>query len=171
MFQLPESFTLALAPPSKESIDSGIRTMIEMVSSCYDDVAVNGCASVAKLAAGSESTKFNMANHRDLVSALFNVVVGDLSLDTITNAALALADLTSEPVGQATLVSIGSKHGESPLTLLAEKARFPAHSDDRLYEVLSFRRFWYVTVRDVVSHSCRLVLSPMPTPTPHSLAR
>jgi hypothetical protein len=139
--QLPASF--AVAPPPSESIAAGIRAMVDMVASPYDDVAVNGCASVAKLAASCSSTSLRMASSVALLQALVDVVSGFLSLDTVTNAALALAVLTEEPIGQTLLATqCTTKDGVPVAKVLADKAAFPADGVEAEYQVLCFRRYW-----------------------------
>ena len=115
---------------------------MDMVTSGFDDVAVNGCASVARLAIGSDTTRYQLAAHAGLVGALLLVVVGDLSVDTVTTAAVALAELTSEPVGQTNLTLCGNKASACPLALLAERATVPAESDTTGYQLLCLRRYW-----------------------------
>ncbi len=144
--QLPEDILSKLPTPSEEAVASGIESMISMVTSMYDDVAVNGCASVAKLAAASSKTRENMAASSALVIALLNVVTGmsgQLSVDTRTNAALALAELVDEPVGQRNLLEgdAGSVGLASLLTLCKPTVAQTLGVQD--YEALCFRTYWY----------------------------
>ncbi len=113
------------------------------MTSDYDDIAVNGCASVAKLAGSCSSTAVRMASSVPLLQALLNVLAGFLSLDTVTNAALALSVLTEEPVGQVNLATqCAGKDGVPVGKLLADKAAFPADGAESEYQVLCFRRYW-----------------------------
>jgi len=129
--------SLSVAPPSDDSVRAGIDAVTDMVMSCFDDVAVNGCSAVAKLAAASELTCRNMARHAGLVQALFDVVMGELSVETMTNAALALHTIVNEVEGQQTLLL--TKPGA--LAQLAATAQFPALSPEAEYEVLALRRY------------------------------
>ena len=112
---LPPDVLQSLPEPSAEAKAAGIASMVSMVGSTYDDVAVNGCASVAKLAAASTRTRESMAGSPELVQTLLQVVSGvrvragatddeetlcmRLSVDTRSNAALALAELALDPSG------------------------------------------------------------------------
>jgi hypothetical protein len=135
---------MAVAPPSAELIAAGIKAMVDMVSSPYDDIAVNGCASVAKLASSCGATALRMASSVSLLQALLTVLLGDQSLDTLTNAALALSVLTGEPVGQSRLVQCVLQGGVHPVTVLLEKCNMPAEEHDVEYRVLSLRQHAYV---------------------------
>ena len=103
--RLPPAVLEALPEPSAEAVASGIAAMVSMAGSPYDDVAVNGCASVAKLVAASDRTRRNMASSAALVQTLLHVVCTDgdatitapsMSIDTRSNAALALAELMQD---------------------------------------------------------------------------
>ena len=114
--RLPPDVLEALPQPSAEDIESGISSMVSLAGSMYDDVAVNGCASVAKLAAASDLTRRSMANSKDMIQTLLRVVtncteppdVQALSLDTRSNAAVALAELVQgdSKVGAAHLFDV-----------------------------------------------------------------
>lgn len=92
--KLPDEILATLPKPSEEAIKSGIDSMVSLVATPYDDVCINGCASVAKLCSTNVSTKNNLATSRALVEALIQVVFGFYSLDTRTLAAMALSVLT-----------------------------------------------------------------------------
>ena len=101
--RLPPEVLETLPKPSAEALASGIAAMVSMAGSVYDDVAVNGCASVAKLAAASDNTRESMADSADLIRTLIQVVVnvnGCASVDTRSNAALALAELVLDGPGR-----------------------------------------------------------------------
>ena len=92
--KLPDEILAGLPKPSKEAIQNGIDSMISMVTTSYDDVCINGCASVAKLCSTNVYTKNNLATSQALIEALIQVVFGSYSLDTRTLAAMALSVLT-----------------------------------------------------------------------------
>ena len=117
--------------------------MTEMVSSRFDDVAVNGCASVAKLAAASNKTRYNMAASSFLVSALLHAVIGDtpLSLDTRTNAAVALSELTVESGGQVNLLAAAVDDEGKFLKLLALGRVAESHETETA--TMFLRAYWY----------------------------
>ena len=161
--QLPEDVLAKLPVPSADAIAAGLAAMVGMVSSPYDDVAVNGCASVAKLAAASERTRFSMAQSRELISALQAVALGDtgnLSTDTRTNAALALSELLVLPVGQlnflecvgvgvcgASTAAAGSPGcAASVLTRLADATAVCPSSAVAEFELVYFRHYWCVVL-------------------------
>jgi hypothetical protein len=92
--KLPDEILATLPKPSKEAIQSGIDSMVSMVTTPYDDVCINGCASIAKLASANISTKNNLGASRAIIEALLRVVFGSYSLDTQTLAAMSLSVLT-----------------------------------------------------------------------------
>ena len=158
--------------------------MIGLVSSMYDDVSVNGCASVAKLAEASRKTLHSMAGCSALVDSLLNVLAerrGPLStedsrlpfgtgvdadtalpealyapsysLDTRTNAALALALLTRVPQGQQNVLAYtcsggvagGALHELCRYALQPIKVGSDAHASHaatREYEVAYLQAYW-----------------------------
>lgn len=98
--KLPEEILAKLPQPSPDAIASGISSMLSMVTSPYDSVAVEGCASVGKLAAASGRTRDNMASCQELVDALTTIAFGlkeNCSVRTRTNAAMALNVLADSP--------------------------------------------------------------------------
>jgi hypothetical protein len=142
-----------LPKPSTEAVASGIAGMISMVTSFYDDVAVNGCASVGKLAANSESARDSMAGSLELVYALVNIVTltnkssieslrqpsgYEMSLDTRSNAAMALFELTHSGLA-VSLVSLDDF--QQLLTTLhstlLESRRFPSVGSDNLMALVA----------------------------------
>lgn len=141
--QLPEAFLASLLPRPTESLEAGVASLVQLVSSQYDDVAVNGCSSVAKLAAANESTCLHLATSVPLLQSLVGVVAGDLSLDTLTNAALALAELTSQPAGQEALAS--KCDGPKVVDLLVSKCSIPVDEEEDV-DVVCFKRYWCVPV-------------------------
>lgn len=94
---LPDDVLAMLPQPTREEIASGISSMFEMITDPCDDVARNGCASVAKLAAASTRTRDNFAASPEIVSALIDVAVPTrpLSMSTRTLAAVALSEISS----------------------------------------------------------------------------
>lgn len=174
--QLPEDVLAKLPVPSPEAVANGLSSMTSMVRTPYDDVAVNGCASVAKLAAASERTRLSMAESRELVVALKDVVFGDtgnLTMDTRTNAALALSELLVLPVGQLNFLECSGEPGEprpgcdtaggggggagdsedaavgisargGSVDSLARLANAAKMSADTKFETLYFQHYWYV---------------------------
>ena len=148
--KLPEEILARLPVPSAEAVRDGIASMVSMVSSPYDDIAVNGCASVAKLAAASDRTRRTMAESRDLVEALLQVIIGRqfgvascrFSLDTLTNAALALSELTIESAGQANLLAAAeSNKGCAKMLAFCNAAEI--HADEE-HTVKFLRAYWCV---------------------------
>jgi hypothetical protein len=137
--QLPEAFLASLLPRPAESLEAGVTSLVQLVTSQYDDVAVNGCSSVAKLAAANESTSLHLATSVPLLQSLVGVVAGDLSLDTLTNAALALAELTSQPAGQEALVT--KCDGPKVVGLLVDKCSIPVDEEEDV-DVVCFKRYW-----------------------------
>ena len=128
-----------------------------MVSSMYDDVSVNGCSTVTKLATASAITCRNMASCEELVTSLLNVLLGVktasvtdtatacdplYSFDTRTNAALAIATLTEERNGQTHVLAARSGGAVLQLCYLA-KAKAPAEVQE--FEVAYLQAYWYVT--------------------------
>lgn len=97
--ELPPDILARLPIPSHEDVAAGIASMRSMVLSRYDDVAVNGCSSVAKLAAASSRTQLNFARSRLVVDvfAVAAALFGLLSMDTRSNAALAMSVLMQCP--------------------------------------------------------------------------
>jgi hypothetical protein len=92
--KLPDEILATLPKPSEEAIKSGIDSMVSLVATPYDDVCINGCATVAKLCSTNVSTKDNLATSQALIEVLIQVVFGSYSLDTRTLAAMALSVLT-----------------------------------------------------------------------------
>ena len=142
-----------LPKPSTEAVAAGIGSLISMVTSFYDDVAVSGCASVGKLAADSESTRDSMAGSLELVRALVNIVTltgkssieslrqpsgCEMSLDTRSNAAMALFELTrsSLAVSQVSLDDFQQLLTTLHSTLL-ESRRFPSVGSDNLMALVA----------------------------------
>ncbi len=114
--------------------------LVDLVKSEFDDVAVNGCSSVAKLATASEATALHLAQSPLLLQALVDVVAaGLLSMDTLTNAALALSELSTQPLGQGVLAA--KCGGAALVAMLASKASILA-SDDEDVDVACFKRYW-----------------------------
>ena len=160
-----------LPVPSVDAVAAGISSMTSMVASQYDDVAVNGCASVAKLAAASERTRFSMAQSRELISALEAVAFGDaykMSMDTRTNAVLALSELLVFSVGhsnflqcvgsvQATVSTAPTAGHKCGLARLAQAVELSLSSEpyaEADFELAYFRHYWY----GACVFACMLVL-------------
>lgn len=127
---LPPDVLAALPQPSAQAVASGIVTFVCMIGSMYDDVAVNGCASVAKLAAASSRTCDSMAGSPALVRILFQVLCGVavdedghenkreyMSVDTRSNAAVALAEIVANSTGRDGVKNACDVLATSPLSL------------------------------------------------------
>lgn len=139
--QLPDALLASLLPVPAETMDEGIKAIVQLIDSVYDDVAVNGCSSTAKLATANESTRVYMARHVPLVQALVTVLCGTLSTDTRSNAALSLSVLVDAPGAVLTLVGCLVRGGVPVVRLLADICR----TDDGV-ETACLRRYWYVRV-------------------------
>lgn len=136
---LPDSFLAALLPVPTSTLEAGVVALVDLVKSEFDDVAVNGCSSVAKLATASEATALHLAQSPLLLQALVDVVAaGLLSMDTLTNAALALSELSTQPLGQGVLAA--KCGGAALVAMLASKASILA-SDDEDVDVACFKRY------------------------------
>ena len=138
-------------------MSSSIELSFRFTQHRYDDVAVNGSASVAKLAAASHRTRFNMASSRDLVLALLNVTLGTdgpLSVDTRSNAALALSVLMQEPTGQRNLLSVAKiADDDSRLRVLLSlcKSTVAQTLGCLEHESLCLRMYWYVCTQKALT--------------------
>ena len=146
-WQLAEDILSRLPQPSGDAIKSGISSMICMVASPYDDVALKGCASVAKLAAASRTTRVNIAAANSLLGALLNVIAGNLSIETRTAAAAALAELTQEETAQRYLAALaGDVATVAAILSLFEVCNPTATAAAAIgaeeYEILCLQTYW-----------------------------
>lgn len=168
--QLPEEVLSRLPKPSDEAVRAGLQSITEMVSSMYDDVSVNGCASVARLASASSITRASMAACLELVACLLNVVLGipadawsgpgvvanlenaaapwdpQYSFDTRTNAAMALSVLTEVTAGQHSVLACraGTGHALLELCRLAVSAVREGAPAVAEFEIAYLQAYWYV---------------------------
>jgi len=138
--KIPESFMKSIPMPNPDSVDAGIKAVADMAGSRYDDVAVNGCASVAKLAAASDFTKRAMACHKLLMETLVNVIGGDQSMDTKTNAMMALSQLVEEVEGQRVLVSCNYRE-RSAVDWIAYVLTIDAEENEDQFEQWCLQRY------------------------------
>ncbi len=129
-----------LPPPSPHSIKAGEEAMVQMVSCLYDETAADGCHTVAKLSATYKSSQRSMAQSSTIMKALLDVVEGTLSFITLSNAALALCELTAVPDGHVTFVSCKPDALQSLVHRCAVLVPDVPEND---YELLCFRRYWY----------------------------
>ena len=124
---------LATVPmPSEEAIKSGVDSMISMVATPYDDVCVNGCASVAKLCNANPITNNRLAKSQELIKGLIHAVFGPYSLDTRTLAAMALSVLT---LSENFVLEAVSKENFSQLETMVDKDILALHLSVESYEV------------------------------------
>lgn len=100
----PRPYQVSTNPP--EPSPNSSRCLIDILSSPYEDVAINGCTALVKVIASSSSmTRFCSV---DLMAALLGVLTGNFSIDTKSNAALALSLLSSEREAIENLQSAGA---------------------------------------------------------------
>jgi hypothetical protein len=131
--KVPEDILARLPAPSDDAVAAGIDSMVGMVTSHYGDVSVSGCASVGKLAAASERTRLSMARSRELVAALLAATCSDQSLDTRSNAAMALLELLYAPTGEHNVSSTDFVQLLTTFrTVLVESGRWESVSDAEL---------------------------------------
>ena len=126
---------------SEASVKAGEDAMVSMISCCYDDVAVDACATVAKLAATYASSRLSLAASIPIMTALLDVVDGNLSLSTATNAALSLSELTTVPAGQLAFTSCDPTSLRRLLTQCEVRV---VEESDGDFHLMCFRRYWCV---------------------------
>jgi hypothetical protein len=138
--KLPEDVLAKLPVPHPEAVAAGNASMVGMVTSPYRDVSVSGCASVGKLAAALERTRWNLAGSKELVDALLGAISSQdrYSLDTRSNAAMALLELAILPLGASQISSADFLRLRNTLrTVLVDSGLYPSVSDGDLARVVA----------------------------------
>ena len=116
--------------------------MVAMVSSVYEDVCLQGCAAIAKLAATYECSRHSMAASLPLMAALVKVVGSEsLSVAACATAALAVQELTYVNAGRACFAACPT----DLLTAFVKNAGVSGADLENLgYDCWFLQRYWYV---------------------------